>query len=890
MTIAAARDLPDDAVVTIAGTLTTALGALESGRTAYVQDATAGISIYLDAAVVGMMPAGTALITTGTLDTRYAQRTLRAAETDIVVVGQGAVPESIGIATAAGGEAFEGRRVSVGGFVVGGSDVLADGLAVSVDDGTGPIRIVVTPDALGERALTDGTQVTVAGSLGQRDSSGTGTTGYRLYVTAATDLVIQPPTPTPTPSPTPTPTPSPGPTLTPSPGPTSSPSPSPSASPTPGATILTVASARTRSIGSTVTVRGVVTAEPGRLGSPALFAIADTSGGIVVKLPDGVRAPARGALLEIRGKLADPYGQLEIRPAVDAVTGGLGSGALPAAIALGSRGPDESMEGRLVVLTGTVVEKPTKSTSGDIAFWLETTAGIRVRVMADASSRIPVTTLSKGATYRVTGVAGQRASRKGALDGYRVWLRDGADLVFINGPSSSSSSPSSTPKPTAGTSPRPSTNVPADEKANSVAAALRISDRDVIIVAVVTAPASLLDATGRRIVVADGTGAIEVLLPKDVPTPGVGTRIRLTGRVGVAYGAPRLRAESMERLGSGKIPAPVHVRGPLSAAHTWRLVAVSGRIDDVRKLGDRWRAEIVVGAARLVVVGQPGARIPVETVVEGRSIELTGIVRPAYPSAADRRPTILPRSRGDVSVGGGPTDGGPTSGASTAGAGSGSAAGGTPAASDGTSSGSAHGEVVADADLADLASIVGDTVRVGGLVVDVRPDGFTLDDGTAHAPVVLRGEAAEWVPLIEPEDAINVIGRVERLVDGALAVTVTDPAAIVLGSDPSALAVAGLASSSAASPADKESAAGARPRSAGFGDDFGALPGAGVGLASLVGISLASLAVTLLRRRQARRLLTARVAARLSSIGGVEALDGSTGGVRAGADGGHGVG
>jgi hypothetical protein len=197
---------------------------------------------------------------------------------------------------------------------------------------------------------------------------------------------------------------------------------------------------------------------------------------------------------------------------------------------------------------------------------------------------------------------------------------------------------------------------------------------------------------------------------------------------------------------------------------------------------------------------------------------------------------------------------------------------------------------VADADLADLVSIVGDTVRVGGLVVDVRPDGFTLDDGTAHAPVVLRGEAAEWVPLIEPEDAINVIGRVERLVDGALAVTVTDPAAIVLGSDPSALAVAGLASSSAASPADKESAAGARPRSAGFGDDFGALPGAGVGLASLVGISLASLAVTLLRRRQARRLLTARVAARLSSIGGVEALDGSTGGVRAGADGGHGVG
>lgn len=59
---------------------------------------------------------------------------------------------------------------------------------------------------------------------------------------------------------------------------------------------------------------------------------------------------------------------------------------------------------------------------------------------------------------------------------------------------------------------------------------------------------------------------------------------------------------------------------------------------------------------------------------------------------------------------------------------------------------------------------------------------------------------------------------------------------------------------------------------AGFGDDLGALPGAGAGFASLLGISLASLGVTLLRRRQARRLLAARVAARLSTIGAAEPL------------------
>ena len=837
--------------------------------------------MYLDAAVVDTIPAGTAVVASGTLDTRYAQRTLRVAQSDLVVTAHGEVPPAVQIATGSGGEAFEGLRVSVGGSVAGGSDVLADGLAVSVDDGSGPIRIVVTPDALGDRALPDGTVVTVAGSLGQRDSTGTGTSGYRLYVTAPADLVIQQPTPTPTPTPTPAPTPTPLPTATPTatPGPTSSPTPSASTSPTPDPTVVSIATARRASVGSVVTVRGVVTAEPGRLGSPALFAIADSSGGIVVKLPDGVAAPERGARLQIRGRLADPYGQLEIRPAADAVTGGLGNGALPSPLALGAGGPDETTEARLVRLTGIVVEKPTRSTSGDIALWVETSASARIRVLADASSGITLATATKGATYRMTGVAGQRASRKGALDGYRVWLRDTADLELMAAPSpspASKPSPTSSPKPKSGASPRPTATAPSELSVSSIATALRVTDRDVVIVAIVSAPAALLDATGRRIVVQDATGAIEVLLPKDVPAPGVGTRIRATGRVGLAYGAPRLRAGSLERLGSARVPAPLRIRGPLGAAHTWRLVVVSGRVEDVRKLGDRWRAEVVVGAARLVVVGQPGAGIPVESVLEGRSIEVIGIVRPAYPSAADRRPTILPRSRGDIHVGSAPTDGGPTSGTSTGGAAATGGQGGSPASAGAT----ADGATVPDADLADLGSIVGTTVRVGGLVVDIRPDGFVLDDGTAHAPVALRDEAADWIPLIEPEDAINVIGRVERLDDDALAVVVTDPAAITLGSDPNAAGGNGDAPPSPASPASKELAGDGRPRSAGFGDD---LPGAGAGFASLLGISLASLGVTLLRRRKARRLLAARVAARLSAIGGSEPLAESVGGPFSGA-------
>ena len=83
---------------------------------------------------------------------------------------------------------------------------------------------------------------------------------------------------------------------------------------------VTIANARRLPIGTTVSVAGIVTAQAGRLGTPPLIAIQDSSGGIVVKLPDGVASPARGARLEVRGPLADPYGQLELRPPSAGIT------------------------------------------------------------------------------------------------------------------------------------------------------------------------------------------------------------------------------------------------------------------------------------------------------------------------------------------------------------------------------------------------------------------------------------------------------------------------------------------------------------------------------------------------------------------------------------------
>ena len=848
--IAEARTMPDGSVVTISGALTTDLGALESARAAFIQDASGGIAIYLDAAVASVLARGTAIVVRGSVDERFAQRTLRAAESDVLTVGPGAMPSPFGAGTGAATEGLEGRLLRVSGAITAGPDALADGTAVTIDDGSGPLRVIVTPSALASRELAVGSVVTAVGPLGQRDSTGTGAAGYRLFVVAPEDLSIEPaPTPTPSPSPTPTPTPTASPTPTSTPGPTSTPAPTPSPS---GPTI---AAARALPVGTTVTVRGVVIAEPGRLGTPSLFAIADPSAGIVVKLPSGVTPPPRGRAVAVTGTLADPYGQTEIRPAVSGLTFE-GTEALPSPIDLPSSGLSEATEARVVRLTGTALARPSKSTSGDITLLVETSTGAEVRIQADGSSGLTQTSFVKGARYRLVGIGGQRASRKGELDGYRVWVRDSRDVTLL--------APGPTPSPSggpSGSSATPGSNI----TVVPIASALRTTDRNVAIEAIVTAGPSLLDSSGRRIVVQDASAAIEILLPKDGGAPAIGTRIRAVGKVGQAYGAPRLRADTIERRGSGPAPAPLRVQGPLRATHVWRLVTATGRVDSVHKLGERWRAEIAVGSQMLVVVGQPGAGIPNTALAEGRIGEVTGIVRAAYPSASDERPSILPRSAADVHQ---------TDAAASAHTGASSLAGIAPSA-DATATGLQAPTDAIDADLADLESVLGTTVRVGGLVVDVRADGFTLDDGTATAPIILIGEATSLLGLVEPSDAVNVTGRVERHVDDGLAVIVDDPAGVVLGSS--------LGGSAAIDPSPSPSAMpSATPdevRTAAFVDPT-SLPGAGAGVAALLAIAMASVGMSVLRRRQGRRLLAVRVAARLEALAGVPAdvreADGTT--------------
>ena len=218
-----------------------------------------------------------------------------------------------------------------------------------------------------------------------------------------------------------------------------------------------------------------------------------------------------------------------------------------------------------------------------------------------------------------------------------------------------------------------------------------------------------------------------------------------------------------------------------------------------------------VGKDHVVVVGQPGAGIPSTTMVEGRTATVTGIARRPAPTASDHRFAVTPRFPADVRVTGQPVAG--PNGATTGGGAA------TPGASSAGGTTGTAAPAAPDADLDDLARFTGRLVRVGGLVVDLRPDGFTLDDGTAIGRIVLRGAALELLPMIEPDDALNAIGRVEAL-DGGFVVVVDDPGGIILAGDP--VAAGGLPPASQASdppPAsvnDPDAAAGTS-RFAGFG-------------------------------------------------------------------------
>jgi hypothetical protein len=130
--------------------------------------------------------------------------------------------------------------------------------------------------------------------------------------------------------------------------------------------------------------------------------------------------------------------------------------------------------------------------------------------------------------------------------------------------------------------------------------------------------------------------------------------------------------------------------------------------------------------------------------------------------------------------------------------------------------------------------------------------------------VILHGQAAELLPLVEPDDAVNVTGRVDSTERG-WTVVADDPAGVVLAGDPTAPAPA---PSGDPNPPAGAATTLAAPTTAGFGPFAGHDLTGVAGLGTLASLTLVSLLVTLVRRRLLRRRSTSRVAARLAAFVG----------------------
>ncbi len=379
-----------------------------------------------------------------------------------------------------------------------------------------------------------------------------------------------------------------------------------------------------------------------------------------------------------------------------------------------------------------------------------------------------------------------------------------------------------------------------------IARALLQAGQDVRVVGTVTAGGASLGDAVRLVTIQDSSAAIEVRLPVDVRAPRVGHRLDVVGEVGRAYGAPRLNATAAKDMGIGSAILPLVLHGAPGPAHEWRLVRLDGTVAELHRTGERWRAEVIVGRERVVVVGTPGSGVPASAIVEGHRVTVVGIVRRPYPTASDRRFTVDPRTPSDV------RSGGPASIGGVDGAASDAVAAGGPGSQVGTA-----GPI--DLDLADLADHLGAIVRVGGSVQAIDETGFTLDDGTGIGRIVLLDEAAAYLSMMAPGDVLNAVGVVAGTA-AAPEIRVSDPAGIIRVDDVGAPA-------EQVSGADAPAAVASAPSTT-RAEGLGALgPNGPIGLATLLALSLVSAAVTIARRRRGRRALALRIASRLAAIG-----------------------
>jgi uncharacterized protein YdeI (BOF family) len=413
ITVTAARAMADGTTVLVEGTSLTNTAFADGGG--YLADATGGIAILLSD---GSFPRGMAMRVNGVLDDRFSQRTIRADAAGVEVIGPSVEPAAQQSATGAIGEALEGELAQVSGLVVSATTVLTTGIALDLDDGSGAVRILVgNATEIDTAGWVRGASLDLRGVVGQRDSSGSGTAGYRLQPRDASDVLSLQPPPTPTPS------------ASASPGPSDDPS------------VVSIAAARSVPVNARVKVRGIVTL-PSDLADEGIAAIQDSSGAILLRLGDEAGSLRLGELVEVFGTRSTRAGMETIR-IVDPPRH-LGSQAQPDPRRRGTGALGESDEAVLVVVRGAVVTSPRRTSADNVYFDVDDGSG-PIRVFVAPGAGIGTDAVLLGSWLEVSGVLGQETTGRLPDRGYRIWPRSRGDFQVISAVTGGSSGDGTSP-------------------------------------------------------------------------------------------------------------------------------------------------------------------------------------------------------------------------------------------------------------------------------------------------------------------------------------------------------------------------------------------------------------------------------------------------------------
>jgi len=538
-------------------------------------------------------------------------------------------------------------------------------------------------------------------------------------------------TPTPISTPTSTPTPVPAsPTVTPSPQPTSTP-------------VVTVAEARAQPDGSIVTVEAVSLSD-GAFGDGG-GCVADGTAGIAVLVTGGTFA--RGSLLAVHGEVDDRYHQRTLRAlAADVVV--IGPAAEPEPIAIGTAAVGETVECRLVATTGSIASSATEL-SAALAWDLDDGSGPTRIVVPDASG-IDTSTWTRGTTLSIRGVVLQRDASGSGTTGYRLTLRDTADVLAIQ-PPSSSPTPSASGSPGGSPDPSADPSVVAIDVARAAALNTRLRVRGVV-----TLPTSVLgDGTAA---IQDGSGAIILRLGDEAGTLSIGDLVQIDGVRSTKSGMETLRVSAPPlRLGSPAAPVPArHATGALGEASEGRLVVVRGAVVGTprRTSAQNVYFDLDDGSGPLRVYLSPGSRIESSALVAGDWVEIVGVLGQETSGQQPLRGYRLwPRQPSDLRIVAGAGDG---SDGETPGASDQPGADGGDAIGAGSSGGSSPGSGAAWPAAIPKPRLV--PAPLGDATVAPRPT--TTPDPTATAATPARGSATALLLLAAAAGVLGAVAAV----------------------------------------------------------------------------------------------------------------------------------